>query len=566
MTKRPGAFILLVFSLFMPGAVRGATPAGASVWFVDSLIKIFPTDAVGTHRLANPELLAARGQHVSVQLAMRSAHPLDGVTAELAPLTGGEGESITSTSVRPVGYVVVGSHTRNTPEDELIGETPGWYPDPLLDFPVAVPANRTQSLWVSVAVPEDAQPGVYRGVLVVRSGDHTLARLAFRVKVVEAVVPAAHTLKVTNWFTVGDKVSKQFYGIDEFTPEWWTLLANIGRVMAAHRQNMVITPVMDLVTPHADGGQIAYDFTNFDRWVETFKQAGVIGYIEGGHLLDRAGSYDAGLIVHTFQIENGQVVKQTLPPDDPRVTTFEVGFLSALSAHLDDKGWKSIYYQHILDEAHGKEPPYYARFAELVHRYLPGVPTMDAVDAAHMPDELQKYCDVWVPQLGLFDDQMEMIDRRMAGGREVWYYVCLFPNKRYLNRLMDYPLLKVRLLQWLDFRYGFTGFLHWGWNYWTPEPTLDTQPVIGANTELLPSGDAFIVYPDKARKSVRSSIRLETMLEGIEDYEMLMALKAKNPEAAESLGKEAIAGFTDYVRNVEKFRAIERQLLEALAK
>jgi hypothetical protein len=65
---------------------------------------------------------------------------------------------------------------------------------------------------------------------------------------------------------------------------------------------------------------------------------------------------------------------------------------------------------------------------------------------------------------------------------------------------------------------------------------------------------------------VRSSIRLETMLEGIEDYEMLMALKAKNPEAAESLGKEAIAGFTDYVRNVEKFRAIERQLLEALAK
>jgi hypothetical protein len=131
---------------------------------------------------------------------------------------------------------------------------------------------------------------------------------------------------------------------------------------------------------------------------------------------------------------------------------------------------------------------------------------------------------------------------------------------------MDYPLLKVRLLHWLDFRYGFTGFLHWGWNYWTPEPTLDTQPVIDANTELLPSGDAFIVYPDKARKSVRSSIRLETMLEGIEDYEMLMTLKAKNPEAAERLGKDAIAGFTDYVRSVEKFRAIERQLLEALGK
>jgi len=384
--------------------------------------------------------------------------------------------------------------------------------------------------------------------------------------VMEAVVPAAHTLKVTNWFTLGAKASKQFFGVEQFSPEWWTLLSNIGRVMAAHRQNMVITPLMDLVAPRADGDRIAYDFANFDRWVETFKQAGVIGYIEGGHLLGRAGSYDAGLTVSTFQLENGQVMKQTLPPDDPRVEPFEVGFLTALNAHLEEKGWKSIYYQHILDEAHGKEPPYYARFAELVHRYLPGVPTMDAVDAGHMPDELQKYCDVWVPQLGLFDDQMEMIDQRMAGGREVWFYVCLFPNKRYLNRLMDYPLLKARLLQWLDFRYGFTGYLHWGWNYWTPEPLLDTQPVIDANTELLPSGDAFIVYPDKARLSVRSSIRLETMLEGTEDYEMLMALKVKDPAAAERLGKEAIASFTDYVRSVEKFRAIERQLLEGLGK
>jgi len=183
-----------------------------------------------------------------------------------------------------------------------------------------------------------------------------------------------------------------------------------------------------------------------------------------------------------------------------------------------------------------------------------------------MPEELQKYCDVWVPQLGRFDDQMEMIKRRMAGGREVWYYVCLFPNQRYLNRLMDYPLLKARLLQWLDFRYGFTGYLHWGWNYWTPDPTLDTQPVIDANTELLPSGDAFIVYPDKARMTVRSSIRLETMLEGTEDYEMLMALKAKDPAVAERLGKEAIASFTDYVRSAEKFRQIERQLLGALVK
>lgn len=225
-----------------------------------------------------------------------------------------------------------------------------------------------------------------------------------------------------------------------------------------------------------------------------------------------------------------------------------------------------MYLQHILDEAHGTEPPVYARFAGYVRRYLPGVLTMDAVDADHMPQELQENCDVWVPQLGRFDDQTDMLERRMRGGREVWFYTCLFPNKRYLNRLIDYPLLKVQLLHWLNFRYGYTGFLHWGWNYWSPEPMNDTQPVIDNNTELLPPGDAFIVYPDAAHKSVFSSIRLETMLEGIEDYELLCALKAKNPSEADRLAKAAIASFTDYVRDPAAFRKLQHELLEAMSK
>jgi chemotaxis methyl-accepting protein methylase len=56
------------------------------------------------------------------------------------------------------------------------------------------------------------------------------------------------------------------------------------------------------------------------------------------------------------------------------------------------------------------------------------------------------------------------------------------------------------------------------------------------------------------------------MTEGIEDYEMLQALKARDPVEADRLGKEAVAGFTDYVRDPSQFRSIEKQLLEDLAK
>jgi hypothetical protein len=45
----------------------------------------------------------------------------------------------------------------------------------------------------------------------------------------------------------------------------------------------------------------------------------------------------------------------------------------------------------------------------------------------------------------------------------------------------------------------------------------------------------------------------------------VVALKAKDPAAA-SLAQEAVAGLTDYVRDPEKFRAVEKELLEALGR
>lgn len=554
--------LLLALSLISANAFAGRS-AQISVWPADSLTKVFPSDGPGTHS-ATPELWAGRGQHVSIQYAIRSRSALQNLSADVS-VKNEKGEILDGSTVRQVGYVVVGSHTNDTPADELIGEAPGWYPDPLRNLPMDLEANQTHALWVTLAIASDVAPGSYQGTLVIRVGEKTLARREFHLHVVSATVPAQRTLKVTNWFNVGDAASRQFYDAPQFSEAWWTVVENLGKVMADHRQNMVITPVMDLISPRVDGSALTYDFSNFDRWVETLRRAGVIGYIEGGHLLDRAGSYDAALTVPAFVVENGKVVRQELAPDDPRVEPYLTSLLTALNTHLEEKKWKSIYFQHILDEPHGTEPPQYARVAELVHRNLPGVLTMDAIDASEMRDELKRNCDIWVPQLGRFDSQLDLIRDRIQSGHEVWFYTCLFPNKRYLNRLMDYPLLKVRLLHWLNFRYGFTGFLHWGWNFWTPDPVRDTQPVIDANTQLLPSGDAFIVYPDRTGKSVYSSIRLETMREGIEDYELLMSLRQKNPAVAEELSQAAIQSLTAYVRDPAAFRVIERRLLQALS-
>ncbi|HEX5483308.1 MAG TPA: glycoside hydrolase domain-containing protein [Terriglobia bacterium] len=558
--------VVLIAVVITPWPLNAARAADVHAWFVDSLVKVFPADAPGAHRLASAEYWGARNQHVSVQLALRSGKAFQGITVQVKPLFEKGATESRAIEVHHVGYVVAGSHTPDSPPDELVGVAPGWYPDVLEEFPFDLKPDWTVPIWITIHIPEEAHPGVYRGAIQVRAKGKLIARNRFVLHVVAARVPQARTLHVTNWFSLNDDVSRQFYGVPMFSPAWWKLLANVGRVLADYRQNVALTPLMTLIQPRIDDGRLSYDYANFDRWVETLQQAGVIGTIEGSHLTTRAqGAYQGSLMVPILEITNNAVQQITVPAGDPRVVPFLTSFLSQLASHLKEKGWTHSYVQHISDEPHGPEMPFYVKFAAIVHQSMPGVRTIDAVDLAHITEDLRKSCDIWVPILGSFDGSLNLIRQHVQEGHAVWYYTCISPEGRYLNRFLDFPLVKTRLLPWLDFRYGLTGFLHWGGNDWTPKPMLDTQPVINDNQTLLPPGDAFIVYPDRAHLSVKASIRLEALRAGIEDYEMLRILQSRNPAEAREISHSAISSFTGYVRDARQFRRIERQLLRALS-
>jgi hypothetical protein len=439
---------------------------------------------------------------------------------------------------------------------------PGRFPDPLFEeFPCRLVADETTAFWVTVYAPAKTKPGVYKGEAVFRSAKRRLTTVPFRIEVAQATVPAKQTLRVTNWFNLDAAELGRHYDLSGGPERYWELLGNIARVAAEHRQNVMLAPVLSLTDARISGGAVAYDFSRFDRWVETFTKAGALDVIEGGHLMDRASGYDSPLRIPAFVVENGEVRRAALDPADPRAQTHLTSFLPALYSHLKEKGWLDRYVQHVLDEAHGAEPPVYLKYVELIRKQLPGVATVDAIDQT--AGLLGDACDIWVPQLGKFDDGMEAIRAHVNKGGQAWFYTCLFPQSRHLNRFIDYPLLKTRLLHWFNFRYDFTGFLHWGGNYWDKDPFGNVEPAIEEGKEVLPAGDAFITYPWREKNTIRSSIRLEAMREGIEDYELLRALAAKDPEKARALARKAIPELTDYVRDVSVFRSLQRELLAA---
>lgn len=547
-------FLFSIPALLIASLAFGATPL--SVWPVDSLTKVFPDDATGKNRSSDEPWLLARNGHTSLQFAIRSKTPLKALEATVK-LDGG-----LQTQVRHVGYVPVRANPPDSPADEVLRAAPAKFPDPLFeDFPFHLDADETSAVWITVYAPAGTKPGVYKGEATFRDGKARLAKLPFRVEVTRATVPAKQTLKVTTWFNLDQTSLAQYYDLGGNSDRYWELLSNIGRVLADHKQNVLITPVLSLTDAHVSGGFLSYDFTRLDRWIETFTRLGVLDVIEGGHLMDRASGYDSPLAIPAFVIENGEVLRQTVSADDPRAEAHFDSFLPALYAHLKAKGWLNRYAQHVLDEAHGAEPPVYLRYVAIIRKNLPGVPTIDAIDQT--AGLLGDACDIWVPQLGKFDDGFDAIRDHVKKGGQAWYYTCVYPQKRYLNRFIDYPLLKTRLLHWFNYRYDFTGYLHWGGNYWTTDPYQDVELVIENGKELLPAGDAFITYPWREKNSIHSSIRFEAEREGIEDYELLHALAATDPEKARRLAAQAIPGLTDYIRDVAAFRRLQAELLTA---
>ena len=550
--------ILVGVICFFSWPVHAAQRDNFSAWFVDSLVKVFPDSPAATSKL-ELALVSARNGHSSLQVALRSeSHRVVRVRV-IAPRLGSATLKI---QVYRVGMVKVNSHPTDTPLDEVVRSEVGPYPDPL--FPqekeISLEAARTETLWVSVFSPEDTRPGIYRGVVEIDAGKQKLS-LPFHVEVFPATVPKEQKLWVTNWLWFEHELMTKLYPQLKSDPDrYWRVLENIGRTMAEYKQNVVFVPVRTLAKAQLADGAVQYDFGLVDRWIEIFDKAGMARMIEGGHLSGRlGGGYDSPYVIPTDLAENGQIVRKELPAGDPLAEQNLRQFLRQLRNHLKEKGWLSRYVQHVHDEPHGAEMPIYRRFVHIVSEELLGVPTLDAI-SLHEDISAQEETTIWVPKLGTFDDRLDAIATHKARGGQSWYYICLDPRGRYLNRFIDFPSLKVRLLPWVNYRYGLTGYLHWGGNFWTDRPFENVQPDWGGGF-VLPAGDDAVVYPDPEHDSVFLSMRLEVMREGIEDYELLTESARRALERTDALARAVMPTFTDYLRDVNQFRKFERELL-----
>lgn len=117
---------------------------------------------------------------------------------------------------------------------------------------------------------------------------------------------------------------------------------------------------------------------------------------------------------------------------------------------------------------------------------------------------------------------------------ELWLYTCCFPLNPYPTYHTEDALLSSRLINWMMYKYDYVGNLYWTTtlNYYRDKESPNTNQQIQDyyDTALrFPSanGDGLLMYPGRPYDIYGpvATIRLASIRDGVEDYDLMYALE-----------------------------------------
>jgi hypothetical protein len=559
------------------------------MWVTHSLDKLFPESVKPAGAAQEIALKAARNETEDAQVALQIPNGLEIPKASfsLPDLTGPKGKIPRKhLSASWVWYVyVLNNPPANRDPSSYLRKAPAFFPDGFLEAKtVFLRDGWTQSLWVSITVPKGTPAGEYKGVVGIDLVDRKNEKHHFDAPVTLTVWPFTLPDKLhlhhTDWFWPLTLAS--YYHLEPWSAPHWEWIEKAAIDLARHHNDIILTPLVDLVGRTKTASGFRYNFTRLNRWVKLFRKHGV-DWIEGAHVAGRGGGWESDFVWRRFGVNDASGKPIDTSRDKMTEAEFEPymeSFLKAIHAHIKKMGWADKYVQHVADEPIPANEKSWMRLAGKVRAWLPGVPTIDAVET----DSLEGYVDWRVPQI-----QKITPERKRHPKEDLWSYTCLVPQGQYPNRFLDYPSIRNRILFWLSWSYDLKGFLHWGYNSWrawqgVPSP-IDISPwqdasagsIYCADRNPLPAGDPHIVYPGK--REICSSIRWEVVRKGFEDFEYLYLLEraaegrkgdARTRSAAKRLlsrvRTEIAATPLQYTRDDGELLAVREQAGELLAK
>ena len=152
---------------------------------------------------------------------------------------------------------------------------------------------------------------------------------------------------------------------------------------------------------------------------------------------------------------------------------------------------------------------------------------------------------------GTFEERVESFK---AQGEELWLYICWEPEQPYTNWLIMGDGTETIVSIWQCMMLDAEGILYWDASYWnSSDPFNNMPPLIGATAH----GDGVLLYSGALVGSYEpvSSMRLESIRQGMQDHMMLSMLNDEMCDKFVSMVTEDVITYTnddDYLNHVRQ--------------
>ncbi|MCK4325539.1 DUF4091 domain-containing protein [bacterium] len=493
-------------------------------WLQGPYQKIYPTGNMPDRRII--ELDAVRGERISFQAGVTNFTDKSVITVRVIvkPPKG------IALRVRRVGFVPLVHHNTDVPDEELDckGHVPGYVPDPLFDEDQAQIAKReTGAFWFTVKVEKDCCPGRKSIVIAIEVDGRIVKKLTAQLVVYNVVLQKRKGFPVFQWFY--NDALLDWYKLKPFEEKFWQIVRPYMLDLSEHEQDTIYVPIF---TPPLDGvktpsqlvkikikskGKYEFGFKDVKRYVDLARKCGIKNF-EWTHFFSQWGSEYAIRVYEGQGIGEKLLWKPKTPATSQVYRNFLAQFLPQFKKFLDRESILKNSFFHVSDEPHGDDHlKNYKKARAMLKDLAPWIKTMDALSEIVYGRE--KITDMPVPSIKVTKQFIEE-------GIPCFTYFCCVPRGFYLNRLMDTPLIKIRMSGWLFYKFRVLGFLHWGYNYWYKRQTRQLiDPFTEQSAKAWPEwayGDPFLVYLGPAGPI--DSIRWEIFAESLQDYALLQTL------------------------------------------
>ncbi len=534
--------VILTFALLLTTVAckDNETPSEGNidVWGVHASVKVLQDIAAEEYTDEREEaeisLVMAKGEYESSQIIISPTVDVPEYTVSISDLVNGNGTKITTENIDIYHerYIQVSSNV------EKNGAPIGMYPDALVPFSAIVKygenkikANENQGVYVTVETAIDQEPGVYTGEMTLDFKSSTKS-VPVSINVVDVTVSAethAKSIFLNDWIYEHGELNTSADIYEAYANKLIEYRLAPQRVQQEFSftdkgiKNFVAKICEYLVNPRLSNLDIPYATKSQKYSNESDKSHTVID----GDVLEK--TLDE-FIKKCFEQDFNFMKKLTLYNRTLDEATFfgkDPEFIK-LSCRVFNTTIAKVADELEQDATLGADKPELK--AEMVEsiRNIPHVVTFP-YDGKYGDFTTDEYVSVNCPMFNYMDSETQRDTYRQSEKQpEMWWYGCDVPHYPYVQYHVDnVDTVNCRVLSWMQAEYGIVGNLYWATNdYEVQEDYFETDARRNDSSQNL---EGIIFYPggQYGLEEPIVSLRLEAIRDGMEEYELLVALKAK---------------------------------------